>query len=208
LLRDPVGIPTHHATIVEDIADQQLLEQRVRYQSLHDLLTGLPNRLAFAIHTEALLEREPTAAVMLCMIDLDGFGIISDGLGIGIGDLLLRSVAERLESLVADESAFVARLDADEFAILIEESPTTPNAATLAARINAELSEPVYLAHRGLAVSACVGIARRTAGEGADPRRGGDAAPSPANRPRAVGSLRPSCRRRAAGQVRLGHRHA
>jgi diguanylate cyclase (GGDEF)-like protein/PAS domain S-box-containing protein len=165
LLRDPVGIPTHHATIVEDVADQQLLEQRVRYQSLHDLLTGLPNRLAFAIHTEALLEREPTAAVMLCMIDLDGFGIISDGLGIGIGDLLLRSVAERLESLVADESAFVARLDADEFAILIEESPTTPNAATLAARINAELSEPVYLARRGLAVSACVGIARRTAGE-------------------------------------------
>jgi diguanylate cyclase (GGDEF)-like protein/PAS domain S-box-containing protein len=169
LLRDPVGIPTHHVTIVEDVADQQLLEQRVRYQSLHDLLTGLPNRLAFAIHTEAVLEREPTAPVMLCKIDLDGFGIISDGLGIGIGDLLLRSVAERLEALVADERAFVARFDADEFAILIEESPSTPNAATLAARINAELSEPVYLAGRGLAVSACVGIARRTAGE-TDPK--------------------------------------
>ena len=169
LLRDPVGIPTHHVTIVEDVADQQLLEQRVRYQSLHDLLTGLPNRLAFAIHTEAVLEREPTAAVMLCKIDLDGFGVISDGLGIGIGDLLLRSVAERLESLVADERAFVARFDADEFAILIEESPSTPNAAAFAARINAELSEPVYLASRGLAVSACVGIARRTAGE-TDPR--------------------------------------
>ena len=165
LLRDPMGISTHHVTIVEDVADQQLLEQRVRYQSLHDLLTGLPNRLAFAIHTEAVLERDPSAAVMLCKIDLDGFGVISDGLGIGIGDLLLRSVAERLESLVADERAFVARFDADEFAILIEESPGTPNAATLAARINAELSEPVYLVGRGLAISACVGIARRTAGE-------------------------------------------
>jgi diguanylate cyclase (GGDEF)-like protein/PAS domain S-box-containing protein len=165
LLRDPLGIPTHHVTMVEDVADQQLLEQRVRYQSLHDLLTGLPNRLHFAIHTEAVLERSRSTPVMLCKIDLDCFGIISDGLGIGIGDLLLRSVADRLESLVAGERAFVGRFDADEFAILIEESPSTPNAATLAARINAELSEPVYLAGRGLAVSACVGIARRTAGE-------------------------------------------
>jgi diguanylate cyclase (GGDEF)-like protein/PAS domain S-box-containing protein len=165
LLRDPAGIPTHHVTIAEDVADQQLLEQRVRYQSLHDPLTGLPNRLHFAIHTEAVLERNRSAPVMLCRIDLDCFGIISDGLGIGIGDLLLRSVADRLESLVAGERALVGRFDGDEFGILIEESPSTPNAATLAAHINAELSEPVYLAGRALAISACVGIARRTAGE-------------------------------------------
>ncbi|MGH3549965.1 MAG: putative bifunctional diguanylate cyclase/phosphodiesterase [Pseudonocardiaceae bacterium] len=169
LLRNPEGVPTHHVTIVEDVADQQLLEQRVRYQSLHDLLTGLPNRLHFAIHTEAVLERNRSFPIMLCKVDLDCFGIISDGLGIGIGDLLLRSVADRLESLVAGERAFVARFDADEFAILIEETPSTPNDRTLAARINAELSEPVYLAGRALAVSACVGIARRTAGE-TDPR--------------------------------------
>ncbi len=163
VLRDPRGTPTHHVMMVEDVTDRQLLEQRVSHQSLHDLLTGLPNRLQFAISLEALLEREPTAAVMLCMIDLDGFGIVTDGLGISIGDLLLRSVAERLQSLVAGERAVVGRFDADKFAIFIEESPSTPNAATLAARINAELSEPVYLAGRGLAVSACVGIVRHTA---------------------------------------------
>ncbi|MFY9808634.1 MAG: EAL domain-containing protein, partial [Pseudonocardiaceae bacterium] len=168
-LRDPAGNPTHHITMVEDVTDRQLLEQRVRHQSLHDLLTGLPNRLHFAIHTEAVLERDRSAAVMLCKIDLDCFAIISDGLGIGVGDLLLRSVAAQLQSLVAGERAFVARFDGDEFGILIEETPSTPDAATLAARINAELSEPVYLAGRALAVSACVGIARRTAGE-TDPK--------------------------------------
>ncbi|MGH3787509.1 MAG: putative bifunctional diguanylate cyclase/phosphodiesterase [Pseudonocardiaceae bacterium] len=165
VVRDLQGNPTHHVTMVEDVADRQLLEQRVRYQSLHDLLTGLPNRLHFAISLEALLERQPDATVMLCMIDLDCFGIVTDGLGISVGDLLLRSIAARLRTLVARERATVARLDADEFAIFIEECPTTPNAATLAARISAELSEPVYLAGRGLAVSACVGIVRRTAGE-------------------------------------------
>jgi diguanylate cyclase (GGDEF)-like protein/PAS domain S-box-containing protein len=165
LLRDAAGNPTHHVTMVEDIAERQLLEQRVRHQSLHDLLTGLPNRLNFAIYLEEQLERDRNAALMICKIDLDCFGIVTDGLGISIGDLLLRSVAARLESLVAGERAFVARIDADEFAILVEESPITPNAASFAARINAELSEPVYLAGRGLAVSACVGIVRRTAGE-------------------------------------------
>jgi diguanylate cyclase (GGDEF)-like protein/PAS domain S-box-containing protein len=169
VLRDLSGSPTHHLTMVEDFTDRQLLEQRVRHQSLHDLLTGLPNRLHFAIHLEALLERERSTAVMLCNIDVDAFGVVNDGLGQGVGDLLLRSVAVRLQTLVAQERAMVARFGADEFAIFIEESPTTPNAATLAARINAELSEPVYLAGRWLAVSACVGIVRRTAGE-TDPK--------------------------------------
>ena len=59
----------------------------------------------------------------------------------------------------------VARFGADEFALVIEESPTTPHAARLPSRINAELFEPVCLADRGLAVSACDGIVRRTAGE-------------------------------------------
>lgn len=165
VLRGATGSLTHHVTMVEDFTDRRLLEQRVRHQSLHDLLTGLPNRLHFAIHLEALLERKRSAAVMLCKIDLDGFAVVNDGLGQGVGDLLLRSVAGRLQALVAGERAMVARFDADEFAILIEESPTTPNAATLAASINTELSEPVYLAGRALAVSACVGVVRRTAGE-------------------------------------------
>jgi diguanylate cyclase (GGDEF)-like protein/PAS domain S-box-containing protein len=165
LLRDASGNPTRHVTMVEDVADQQLLEQRVRHQSLHDLLTGLPNRLHFAIHLEEQLERDRTAVITLYKIDLDSFGVVTDGLGLGIGDLLLRSVAERLQMLVEAENAFVARFDADGFAILIKESLTTPKAAVLAARINAELSEPVHLAGRGLAVSACIGVVRRVAGE-------------------------------------------
>jgi diguanylate cyclase (GGDEF)-like protein/PAS domain S-box-containing protein len=164
-LRDAAGQPSELVTFVKDITDLHLLELRVRHQSLHDLLTGLPNRLNFAIQLEAILERRRDAVLLLSKIDLDGFSVVNDGLGIGVGDLLLRSVADRLQELVAKEQAIVARFDADEFAILIEESPSTPNAAALAAQINEVLSEPVYLAGRGLAVSACIGIVRRAAGE-------------------------------------------
>jgi diguanylate cyclase (GGDEF)-like protein/PAS domain S-box-containing protein len=165
VLRDASEHPTHHLTMVEDITDRQLLEQRVRHQTLHDLLTGLPNRLHFAIHLEAVLERDRQAAVLLCKIDLDRFAVVNDGLGLGSGDFMLRSVAARLQALFVGERAFLARFGADEFAILIEESPTTPTAATLAALINAELAEPVYFASRALSASACIGFVRRTPGE-------------------------------------------
>ncbi|MGH3766145.1 MAG: diguanylate cyclase domain-containing protein [Pseudonocardiaceae bacterium] len=164
-LRDAVGNQTHHLTMIENITDRQLLEQRVRHQSLHDLLTGLPNRLHFGIHLEAVLERDRTAPVLLCKLDLDRFAVVNDGLGLGSGDFMLRSVAARLQALFTGERAFVARFGADEFAILIEESPTTPSAATLATLINTELSEPVYYAGRGLTASACIGFVRRTPGE-------------------------------------------
>jgi diguanylate cyclase (GGDEF)-like protein/PAS domain S-box-containing protein len=166
VLRDPAGNPTHHIAMIEDVTDAHLLQERLRHQSLHDLLTGLPARNYFLIHFDALRERAgPGTTIVLCKIDLDGFAVVNDGLGQGMGDLLLRSVAGRLQALVAGEQAMVARFGADEFAILIEESPTTPNTAALAAAINTELSEPVYLANRGLAVSACVGIVRRPARE-------------------------------------------
>ncbi|HET9254386.1 MAG TPA: diguanylate cyclase, partial [Pseudonocardiaceae bacterium] len=165
VLRDTMGEPTHHLTMIEDINDRQLLEQRVRHQSLHDLLTGLPNRLHFTIHLEAVLERNRDAPVLLCKIDLDDFAIINHGLGLGAGDFLLRSVGARLQMLFAGERAFLARFGADEFALLIEESPTTPGPSALAALINTELSEPAYFADRGLTTSACVGFVRRSAGE-------------------------------------------
>lgn len=161
----PASTPAE--TLVEPLTDQQLLEQRVRHQSLHDPLTGLPNRAHFTSYLEAVLERDREAPVMLCMMDLDCFAVVNEGLGLSFGDSLLRSVASRLQALFSGERALLARLDGDEFAILTEESPSTPHAATLAARINAELSEPVYLAGHGLAVSACMGIiVRRTSGKG------------------------------------------
>lgn len=164
VLLDAEGNPAQHVTMVEDVSDVHLLEQRLRDQTLHDLLTGLPNQEYFWIHLRAALERgRPGAAITLCKIDLDGFAVVNDGHGHEAGDVVLRTIAERLRALVAQESAMVARFGADEFAIIIEDSPSTPDSVSLVAKINSELSEPVYVDDHGLAVSAGIGVVRRPA---------------------------------------------
>ena len=164
VLRDAEGTPTHHVTMVEDVTDAHLLEERLRHQTLHDLLTGLPNQEYFWIHLQSVLERaRPGETVTLCKIDLDGFAVVNDGHGHEAGNLVLRSVATRLKQLVADQPAMVARFGADEFAIVIEESANPPDPVALAKAINSELSEPVYLGEYGLAVSAGIGLVRRRA---------------------------------------------
>ncbi|MGH4025758.1 MAG: putative bifunctional diguanylate cyclase/phosphodiesterase [Pseudonocardiaceae bacterium] len=164
LLRDAEGTPTHHVTMVEDVTDVHLLEERLRHQTLHDLLTGLPNQEYFWIHLQTVLERaRPGTTITLCKIDLDGFAVINDGHGHEAGNLVLRAVATRLKQLVEDQPAMVARFGADEFVIVIEESANPPDLVALAKAINSELSEPVYHGDYGLAVSAGIGLARRPA---------------------------------------------
>lgn len=164
LLHDAEGTPTHHVTMVEDVTDVHLLEERLRHQTLHDLLTGLPNQEYFWIHLQTVVERaRPGATVTLCKIDLDGFAVVNDGHGHAAGNLVLRAVATRLQRLVAGHPAMVARFGADEFAIVIEEPASPLDLVTLAKAVNSELSEPVYLGDYGLAVSAGIGLARRPA---------------------------------------------
>ncbi|HEX2298868.1 MAG TPA: EAL domain-containing protein [Pseudonocardiaceae bacterium] len=170
VLSDADGVPTHHVTMVQDVNDGHLVEQQLRHQTLHDLLTGLPNQEYFWIRLKAVLERaRPETIITLCKIDVDGFAVINDSLGYDIGNRLLQSVATRLVDLVAkdvtEDDVMVARFGVDEFAILIENSPGTPDVATLAANINAELAEPIYLGDHGLAVSAGIGLVQGPASD-------------------------------------------
>ena len=164
-LRDEHGTATQHVTIVEDITDLHLLQDRLNNQALHDVLTGLPNRQSFALKVEtALGQLEPTATITLFQLDIDSFSLVNDGLGYHVGDRLLQIVAQRLQAIFVREHALVARIASDEFAVLVENSATTPNAAMLAARINDELSEPVYLDDMGLALTVSIGVVWRQAG--------------------------------------------
>ncbi len=150
-------------TVIDDITDLRLLEQRLHHQTLHDLETGLPNRQYFHTHLEKVLGRlQPSAVVTLIHLDLDGFSAINDGLGHHAGGQMLDVVARRLERVVANQQAMVARLGADEYAILIESGALDVEA--LAETINSELAEPCYIDGIGVAVTATIGVVQLPAG--------------------------------------------
>ncbi|HEU5108149.1 MAG TPA: diguanylate cyclase, partial [Micromonosporaceae bacterium] len=108
-----------------------------------------------------LARAEPDAEVTLYLLDLDAFSVLNEGFGHQVGDRLLRTVAKRLTTAVAGESALVARTGGDEFAILIEDSPDTPDIPVLIEQIHGALTEPEYVDGCGLALNATVGVVRR-----------------------------------------------
>ncbi|NKE60926.1 diguanylate cyclase, partial [Lentzea sp. PSKA42] len=161
VLRGSDGLPKFHVALIEDVTEQRMLQEWLRHQSLTDLLTGLPNRAAFTDKLEsALATGEPYT---LGYLDVDSLTIVNDGLGHVAGDAVLVEVARRLRVVLPD--AVVARVGGDEFVVLIQGSP---DVAALAAMIDEELSEPVYLEGAGVAVSTSIGFVH-AAGPGADP---------------------------------------
>ncbi|MFT7836842.1 EAL domain-containing protein [Saccharothrix sp. BKS2] len=162
LLRDETGAPAHFVAVVEDGTELALLRAELHRQALHDLSTGLPNRQFFTTHLEGALRRaDPVRGVTLLHLGLDAFGLVCNGLGRAAGERLLVHVAQRLKAVFAREQAMIARLGFDEFAVLVENTATTPDVGTTVAELNRELSEPVYLDGCGLAVTASVGVVRR-----------------------------------------------
>ncbi|KAA2264306.1 EAL domain-containing protein [Solihabitans fulvus] len=156
VLRDADGNPTHHVTMVEDITELHLLADQLSHQALHDALTGLANRQYFASRLESALGSP--APITLYHLGLDAFSVVNHGLGHDVGDRLLKIVARRLEAAVQGERALVARISGDEFAVLVQHSPTTPSVLDMIRILQDELAEPVYLDDQGVAVSAGIGV--------------------------------------------------
>ncbi|MCG8924172.1 diguanylate cyclase domain-containing protein [Lentzea sp. CC55] len=159
--KDAEDNPRHHVVMIDDDSQLTLLGGRLQYQSLHDALTGLPNRQYLTTRLESLLHSDIEHGVTLYHLDLDAFAVITDGLGREIGDEVLKLVAERLSSVFAAEKAMVARLEGDEFAVLVENGPDTPDVDTTVRTIEHELAEPAYFGEHGVAVSATIGVLPR-----------------------------------------------
>ncbi|WP_020667068.1 putative bifunctional diguanylate cyclase/phosphodiesterase [Amycolatopsis nigrescens] len=166
VLRDFDGSPAHFLTMIDNVTDLYLLKETFKRQSLYDALTQLPNRQFLTSRLQSMLERSaPGEQLTLCHLDLDGIGLINNGLGRDAGDTMLRIVAKRLQDLVPGDQSLVARVGGDEFVVLVSHQQGDPDVLGLVRRINEVLEEPVYVGGQGLAVSASIGIVRRHAGE-------------------------------------------
>jgi diguanylate cyclase (GGDEF)-like protein/PAS domain S-box-containing protein len=161
----PDGLAAHLVMIVEDITDRKALEAQLVHRSLHDPLTGLPNRLLFQDRLWHALERGRREDTPTCVLitDLDGFKAINDELGHPMGDLVLVTFAERLRAVLrASDTA--ARLGGDEFSIVCENTEPA-DAQILAERLRASVTEPLSLAGTPVSVGLSIGIGSVTGGD-------------------------------------------
>jgi diguanylate cyclase (GGDEF)-like protein/PAS domain S-box-containing protein len=166
LLRSEDGVPNQFVTVVEDATELSLLQDELLRQSLHDMLTGLPNRQFFTTRLESLLHRADRAAgITLYHLDLDAFSVLVAGLGLRAGERLLVAVAERLRTVVDTDRSMVARFEGDEFGILVENLPGTMDVVRTVDRINDVLSDPIDVDGFGVLVSASIGVVHRPPGD-------------------------------------------
>jgi diguanylate cyclase (GGDEF)-like protein/PAS domain S-box-containing protein len=143
-----------------DITERKRAEARVAFMAHHDALTALPNRVLLRLRMEEMLgrmQRNGGGVAVIC-IDLDGFKSVNDALGHSFGDLLLQTVASRLQG-VAREGDCVARLGGDEFAILQADVTQPEQVSAFAQRLLAVISEPYDLNGHQISIGGSVGIA-------------------------------------------------
>ncbi|SDT78590.1 putative bifunctional diguanylate cyclase/phosphodiesterase [Actinoplanes derwentensis] len=136
-----------------DISERKELQDQLVHEAYHDSLTQLGNRALFRDRAAAALRDGGDVAVL--HLDLDGFKRVNDSLGHLAGDQLLVRVADRLKACVR-EVDLVARLGADEFAILAADSG---DAEVIARRILDDLEAPVEAGTRLIHVRASIGLA-------------------------------------------------
>ncbi len=143
----------------EDITVRHQAEEKVKEMARSDALTGLSNRVEFKQRLEQCLAeaRRRTSKYAVLYLDLDHFKAVNDALGHPLGDKLLREVAARIKAVIR-ESDTIARLGADEFAIVQRVLYVPRDAVRLAERLIASVSKSYTIDGNDIEIGASIGI--------------------------------------------------
>ena len=164
-VRDAQGTITHYVAVFADLTEIRRAQATAEHLSWRDALTGLANRALFFTQVEKTLTgalRENRYAGIL-LLDLDRFKDINEARGLAVGDALLKAVAARLtQTLHVDD--VLARLDSDEFAVLLPRLTTRRETAgrealAVAEKLRAALRESIALDGEIFHLDASIGIA-------------------------------------------------
>jgi len=154
----------HFIGVLQDITDIQEARTEIERLAYYDKLTGLANRTLLNNQIVSTLQNQPHSQSYsgLILLDLDGFKIINDTLGHALGDQLLILVSQKLTEL-ASEDDVVARLDGDEFSVLVKEVSQDPEEAIthilgLSHKIRQSIDDRYTIRNRSLHSSASVGV--------------------------------------------------
>ena len=156
---------------IEDMTERKRAEKEIYDLAYYDSMTRLPNRQLFGEHLSRALAHAKRHKRLLAVLflDLDHFKQINDTHGHHVGDLLLRSVADRLKKILRksdilarhetdDSISYVSRFGGDEFVLLLTDLKQPHDAANVAQRSLYELSKAYVLEEREIFVSSSIGI--------------------------------------------------
>lgn len=133
--------------------------RQITYQQFNDRLTRLPNREGFLERLTALLAHASRSGETLAVLvtDIDDFRQVNDRYGQQVGDAILQELAVRLDGCLRDTDS-LARISADEFALVLTGLTDPHGAATVARKLSAALERPFEVAGEQIDVRATVGI--------------------------------------------------
>jgi diguanylate cyclase (GGDEF)-like protein len=142
------------------LREKKVVEDRVKYLTQYDELTGLVNRGSLQEYLVTALDglgKEEGARAALLLIDVDRFEAINDGHGHKGGDAVLRCIGERL-SLIVGSSGYVSRFGGDEFAVLMPAVSDRSSLEIFAAQLIASMAQPYPVLERGVVAPVSIGI--------------------------------------------------
>ncbi|WP_272940802.1 putative bifunctional diguanylate cyclase/phosphodiesterase [[Erwinia] mediterraneensis] len=153
------GVTGYRGTAT-DVTLEVEAQARVQYLSLHDELTGLPNRTRMREFLDGKLQALPDTNHPLAMISLglDKFKPVNDLFGHTAGDAVLHEVSTRLRRCLRDYD-LVARQGGDEFILIMPSIARQEDIEKLCARILSELRQPFYIHDHEMFIGASMGIA-------------------------------------------------
>ena len=160
LLLSLIGIGMIAALLEDEREAATLAADQVEHLAYHDALTGLPNRPLFMDRLIVALAQAARANQKLAVffLDLDRFKEINDSLGHSVGDILLKTAAERVRRCIR-EGDTVARFGGDEFTLLIPKIDKVEDAAKIADKIIRTLKQPFVINEQELVVTTSIGVA-------------------------------------------------
>ena len=159
-LMDEEGRITHFIAVKEDITERLAYQKELEHQATRDALTGLANRNLLADRlAQALAQAHRGAhAAAVLLVDLDNFKLINDSLGHAAGDLLVKSIAERLVTCVR-EGDTVARMGGDEFVLIMHRVRDEADVTVMMQRIVSTVAAPLRIGGHELHVTCSTGAA-------------------------------------------------
>jgi diguanylate cyclase (GGDEF)-like protein/PAS domain S-box-containing protein len=165
ILEDEQGGADSIVVNILDITERKEAEEELRYASLHDALTGLPNRQLLNDRLEQAMfkrARGEAESFGVLFMDLDRFKLVNDSLGHQAGDELLRQVSQRITECLRTEDT-LARMGGDEFSLIIE-SGSLNEIRQVANRILVALKRPFELQGHEVKTAGSIGVVEYNSG--------------------------------------------